>query len=63
MSCATKKKIIFKRQGNTYYIDAWVQVPDKAKKPGKNDMDVDHILEEKSYREVVRTGFTRPSHQ
>ena len=63
VNCATKKKIVFKRQGNTYYIDAWVQVPDKAKKLSKNDMEVDQVHDHKPGRATVMTGFTRPSHQ
>ena len=42
MNCKTKKKIPFRRVGNTYFMDAWVKVPDKSGN-GKNDMDVDII--------------------
>ena len=39
----TKRKILFRRVGNTYFMDAWVRVPQKAKEKGKDDMEVDLI--------------------
>ena len=47
VNCQTRQKIPFKRQGNTYYIDAWVKLPKKS-------VNVDSI-DKKS------PGFTRPS--
>ena len=47
----TKRKIPFRRIGNTYFMDAWVRVPakdkDKDKDRGKNDMEVDMIKSSK----------------
>ena len=39
----TKRKISFRRVGNTYFMDAWVRVAQKAKDKGKDDMEVDMI--------------------
>ena len=39
----TKRKIPFRRVGNTYFMDAWVRVPQKAKDKGKDDMEIDFI--------------------
>ena len=41
----TKRKIPFRRVGNTYFMDAWVRVPDKNKDKvkDKDKMDVDQI--------------------
>ena len=39
----TKRKIPFRRVGNTYFMDAWVRVPQKAKDKAKDDMEVDLI--------------------
>ena len=50
----TKMKIPFRRVGNTYFMDAWVQVPDKDKGKDKDKMDVDHI-------NTKKPGFTRQS--
>ena len=55
VNCKTKKKISFKRQGSTYYLDAWVQIPDTKKNRESNSMDVDQV-------KTKQTGFTRPSH-
>ena len=49
----TKRKIPFRRVGNTYFMDAWVRVPDKGKDKGKDRMEVDGV----NTRSV---GFTRP---
>ena len=53
MNIETKRKIPFRRVGNTYFMDAWVRVPQKAKEKGKDDMVVDLI-------DTRRPGFTRP---
>ena len=50
----TRRKIPFKRVGNTYYMDAWVKLPDKDKSNDKDKMDIDSIGSKKS-------GFIRPS--
>ena len=39
----TKRKIVFRRVGNTYCMDAWVRVPDKGKDKGKDRMEVDGV--------------------
>ena len=41
----TKRKIPFRRVGNTYFMDAWVRVPDKSKDKvkDKDKMEVDQI--------------------
>ena len=51
----TKRKIPFRRVGNTYFMDAWVRVPDKdtGKDKDKDKMEVDCVNTRKS-------GFTRP---
>ena len=50
----TRRKIPFKRGGNTYYMDAWVKLPDKNKSTHKDKMDIDNISSKKS-------GSIRPS--
>ena len=50
----TRKKIPFKRVGNTYYMDAWVKLSDKNKSKDKDNMDIDNIGSKQS-------GFIRPS--
>ena len=50
----TKRKIPFRRVGNTYFMDAWVGVPDKDKGKDEDKMEVDHINNE-------MPGFSRPS--
>ena len=37
----TKRKIPFLRVGNTYFMDAWVRVPERGKDKGKDKMEVD----------------------
>ena len=39
----TKRKIPFRRVGSTYFMDAWVRVPEKGKDKGKDKMEVDSI--------------------
>ena len=39
----TRRKIPFKRVGNTYYMDAWAKLPDKNKSKDKDNMDIDSI--------------------
>ena len=44
VNCKIRRKIPFRRTGNTYCMDAWVQVPDKKPESsikGKNDIDVE----------------------
>ena len=55
VNCKTRKKIPFKRQGNTYHLDAWVQIPDTKRSRESNSMDVDQV-------KAQQTGSTRPSH-
>ena len=56
----TRRKILFKQVGNTYYMDAWVKLPDKNKLPDKSKskdkdkMDIDSIGSKK-------LGSIRPS--
>ena len=50
----TKKKIPFRRVGNTYVMDAWVKLPDKNKSNDKDNMDIDNVSSKK-------LGFSRPS--
>ena len=50
----TRRKIPFRRVGNTYYMDAWAKLPDKNKCKDKDKMDIDNIGSKKS-------GFIRPS--
>ena len=40
----TRRKIPFKRDGNTYYMDAWVKLPDKDKSKDKDKMDVESAV-------------------
>ena len=35
----TKRKIPFRRVGNTYFMDVWVRVPRKGKDKGKDRME------------------------
>ena len=49
----TKRKISFRQVGNTYFMDAWVRVPDKGKDKGKDRMEVDGF-------NTGSVGFTRP---
>ena len=49
----TKRNIPFRRVGNTYFMDAWVRVPDKGKDKSKDRMEVDGV----NTRSV---GFTWP---
>ena len=53
VNCKTKRKIPFKRVGNSYCMDAWVQVP-KQKRRNEDDMEVDNANGKK-------LGFTRQS--
>ena len=50
----TRMKIPFIRVGNTYFMDAWVRVPDKSKGRDKDKMEVDNVSSKKP-------GFSRPS--
>ena len=50
MNVETKRKIPFRRVGNTYFMDAWVMVPEKSK--DKDKMKVDAI-------NTKKPGFTR----
>ena len=49
----TKREIPFRRVGNTYFMDAWVRVPDKGKGKSKDRMEVDGVNQKSE-------GFTRP---
>ena len=49
----TKRKIPFRRVGNTYFMYAWVRVPEKCKDKGKDTMKFDLINTKKPV-------FTRP---
>ena len=53
MKVETKRKISFRRVGNTYFMDAWARGPQKAKEKGKDDMEVDLI-------DTRKPGVTRP---
>ena len=53
MNVETKRKIPFRRVGNTYFMDAWVRVPQKDKNKGIEDMEVDMI-------NTKKPAFTRP---
>ena len=44
----TKRTIPFRRVGNTYFMDAWVQVPDKGKGKSKDMMEVDRVNTKKA---------------
>ena len=48
MNVETKRKIPFRQVGNTYFMDAWVRVTQKAKVKGDSDMEVDQINTSKS---------------
>ena len=37
----TRRKIPFRRVGNTYYMGAWVRLPDRNKSKDKDNMDID----------------------
>ena len=50
----TKRKIPFRPVGNTYFMDAWVRVPDKSKSKDKDKMEVDNVSSRKP-------GFSRLS--
>ena len=50
----TKRKILFKRVGNTYFMVAWIRVPDKSKSRDKDKMEVDNVSSK-------TPGFSRPS--
>ena len=50
----TKRKLPLRRIGNTYFMDAWVRVPDKSKSKDREQMEVDNISSKKP-------GFSRPS--
>ena len=49
----TKRKTPFRRVRNTYFMDAWVRVPEGGKDKGKDRLEVDGF----NTRSV---GFTRP---
>ena len=49
----TKRKIPLSHVGNTYFMDAWVRVPDKGKDKSKDKMEVDSI-------HTKKPGFTWP---
>ena len=53
MTVETKRNILSRRVGNTYFMDAQVRVPDTGKDKGKNIMEVDGV----NTRSV---GFTWP---
>ena len=53
MNVETKRKIPFRRVGNTYFMDAWFRVPDKGKDQSKDIMEVDGVNTKKA-------GFTWP---
>ena len=50
----TSLKIPFRRVSNTFYMDAWVKLPDKNKSNDKGTMDIDNVGSKKS-------GFIRLS--
>ena len=50
----TRRKILVRRVGNTYYMYAWVKLPDKDKSKDKDKMDIDN----NGSKEL---GFSRPS--
>ena len=49
-----KRKIPFRRAGNTCFMDAWVRVSDKNKGKDKDNMEVDNVI-------IKKPGFIRPS--
>ena len=49
MNVETKRKIPFRRLGNTYFMDAWARVPEKSK--DKDKMEADAI-------NTKKPGFT-----
>ena len=50
----TKRKIPFRPFDNTYFMDAWVQVPDKSNSKDKDKTEVDNVSTKKPC-------FSRPS--
>ena len=50
----TRRKIPFRRVGNTYFMDAWVKLPDKNKSKDRDKIDIGNVSSKKS-------GFSRPS--
>ena len=50
----TKRKMPFRRIGNTYFMDAWVRVPDKGKGKDKDKMELGNV-------NTKKPGFFRPS--
>ena len=50
----TKRKIPFRQVGNTYFLDAWVRVPDRSKSRDKDNMEFDNVSSKKP-------GFCQPS--
>ena len=49
-----KRKIPFRRVGNTYFMNVCVRVPDKNRSKDKDKMEVDNVSSK-------NPGFSRPS--
>ena len=43
----SKRKIPFRQFSNTYFMDAWVRVPDQSKNKDKDKMEVDNVRDKK----------------